>query len=288
MIREVEAVLEKCTTCQRKKRMEKDPKHTITPSLEGFPFQRIVIDFIGPLSESLKGNQYILTVRDTFSQWLEAFPLRQAEASEVANILTRGIFCRFGLPEVIHSDQYTPFRSGLFQDLTSLLGIRATQTPACNLKPNPVRRIHQDLKDILYALTLDDMSSHVAWEDNVPQAVFAINTTCCCINQLAPYQVLFGWDPPMPLEPWFGLPSDGIPNRPCNHPSYMAKLKTRMSRAKVYLWMNLTDSVDQQRRRYRKNVQPYQAGEQVWLFAPRTKVGSNKKLLPTGLGRGPF
>jgi hypothetical protein len=57
---------------------------TLTSVRAGFPFQRRPIDFVGPLAASSKGNKYILTVKDCFTRWIEAFPIVAATALVVA------------------------------------------------------------------------------------------------------------------------------------------------------------------------------------------------------------
>ena len=64
MRREVAGFIDTCLPCQAKKRPGGPQRHTAAASLEGFPFQRISIDFVGPLQRSKKGHVYILTVKD--------------------------------------------------------------------------------------------------------------------------------------------------------------------------------------------------------------------------------
>ena len=49
------------------------------------PWNHIGIDFVGPLVKSKSENQYILTVCDYFSKWVEAVPSKHAIG--VANAL---------------------------------------------------------------------------------------------------------------------------------------------------------------------------------------------------------
>ena len=65
--------------------------------------QIIAIDIVGPLPESNAGNSYILVVGDYFTHWMEAFPIPNQEAMTVARTLVDKYFCRFGIPEQLHS-----------------------------------------------------------------------------------------------------------------------------------------------------------------------------------------
>ena len=146
MKRTVADVVRACAVCQTKgNHPPKDQKHTLTSTQDGYAFQRISIDFVGPFPISTRGNRYILTVKDTFTRWIEAFPVANADASTVCRLLDEQIFCRFGLPERIHADNGTHFTARRLRELADILGIEVTHTPAYNPKSNPVERSHRDL-----------------------------------------------------------------------------------------------------------------------------------------------
>ena len=63
------------------------------------------MDILGPLPQTPRSNQYILVISDHFSKWAEAFPMENMEALTVAKILVNEFITRFGVPEVIHTDQ---------------------------------------------------------------------------------------------------------------------------------------------------------------------------------------
>ena len=54
-----------------------------------------------PPTEKIK---LMFTLADTFSGWIEAFPMRSEIASEVAQFLIGEIIPRFGLPLSLQSD----------------------------------------------------------------------------------------------------------------------------------------------------------------------------------------
>ena len=49
------------------------------------------MDLIGPLTETIAGNKYILTITDYYTKWAEATPLRSKEATSVASFLYKVI-----------------------------------------------------------------------------------------------------------------------------------------------------------------------------------------------------
>jgi hypothetical protein len=106
MKKEVAEMVEVCEACQMKtRRGANDQRHTYaTTAREGYPFQRLSIDLVGPFPMSPEGYTHLLTVKYTFSKWLEAFPLKDEIATSLVEVLEREMFCRYGPPEGIHSD----------------------------------------------------------------------------------------------------------------------------------------------------------------------------------------
>ncbi len=66
--RETDATIRECIPCQLKKRKEKDQRGTLMSAPTGYPFQRVSVDFVGPMNPSKRGHRYLLTMQDTFSK----------------------------------------------------------------------------------------------------------------------------------------------------------------------------------------------------------------------------
>jgi transposase InsO family protein len=138
MYRWVNETLRRCETCQVKKGSIPNQRGLLVSHVTGYPFQKISIDFVGPLPRSKEGNEYMLTVSDCFTRWVEAFPCRRANAQVVVDKLITEVFPRFGVCDQIHSDRGTQFLSDLVSEVVAALGIRQSATPSYNPKSNPV------------------------------------------------------------------------------------------------------------------------------------------------------
>jgi len=86
------------------------------------------MDILGPFPESEAGNSYILVVADYFTQWTEAYPIPNQEATTVAKKLTDEFFFWFSPPEQLHSDQGRNFESAVIADICKLLAMRKSRT----------------------------------------------------------------------------------------------------------------------------------------------------------------
>ncbi len=124
-----------CAACQRSKihrHFQVRPKPI--PVLQR-RFAHIHINLLGPLTPSNSFN-HILTVIDRTSRRMEALPLANTAAAEVAAALFSGWICKFGVPAIITSDRGAQFTSNIWNSLCLLLQIKHQPTTAYHPKAN--------------------------------------------------------------------------------------------------------------------------------------------------------
>lgn len=116
MYQDVISYVKSCDRCQRSKRdyNPTNPPMVVLPAAKRF--DRWHIDILGPLFKN-KGYEYILVCIDSFTRWIEAFPVRTQSAKETAS----EIFCRYGAPRVLFSDRGRNFMSKLINALCECL-----------------------------------------------------------------------------------------------------------------------------------------------------------------------
>jgi hypothetical protein len=259
-------VVETCWPCQVKTGELKPQRHTHRTVVSGFPFQRISIDFVGPLRETAAGYTCILTIKDTFSKWVEAFPLRAARAEEAAEILTGEIFSRYGFPDEIHSDRGTQFTGRVMKQLGELIGYSITWTPAYHPQSNPVERAHRDLKAGIRA-ALETVGGQ-EWDQCLPQVLFAFRCTPARGTGLTPFEVLFGRQPNIPIGAVDPAPASGKPLA-----EYVARLRGRILDVHHWARENLAKEVARQQRAYQAVQRQFEVGDRVWRYNPVPQKG---------------
>jgi len=94
----------------------------LTKVIAGEPLDIVAIDILPGLPSTESGYKYILVATDYFTKWLEAYPLRDQEASTCMRALYNGFFSRMGLPRQLHSDQGRNFESKLVAELCKING----------------------------------------------------------------------------------------------------------------------------------------------------------------------
>ena len=64
------------------------------------PFNRIIIDFVGPLPKTKSGNEYLLTIMCASTRFPEAIPLRNIKTKTMVSALVK-FFTFVGLPKSV-------------------------------------------------------------------------------------------------------------------------------------------------------------------------------------------
>lgn len=107
-----------CYRCQRIGNMGKKNEMPQQSILKVEMFDLWGLNFIGPFLTSL-GNQCILVAVDYVSKWVEAIALPNNTTKSVVRFVTNNIFCCFGVPRVIISDNGVHFQNAQLKSLLS-------------------------------------------------------------------------------------------------------------------------------------------------------------------------
>ena len=268
----VEQFVGGCLVCQKKAGRSKDQRHTLVSVQEGNPMQKLAIDYVGPLRMSKNGHQFILTVKDCFTRWVEAIPMAQITAEETVRMLEEHVFSRWGLPEQIHSDQGSQFTSDMFEEICRRLNIKKTVTPAYNPKSNPVERSHKDLSNIIRAVSEQTGQD---WEDILPTALLAMRTARHRYTGVTPFFAMHGREANIPVDLMYENKRESK-----DHQSlYGLEMETRMLSAYQYMRERIGAQVERSRMSYDGKLHgtPLVADDQVWLFTPIIDKTRGKK-----------
>ena len=181
-----------CLSCQR----AKVTRHTKSP-LDALPmpehhFSALHLDLVGPLPAA-EGFQYLLTIIDRFSRWLEAIPLASITAQDCAKALLRHWVSRFGVPSSIVTDRGRQFTSGLWSELSSLLGVAHNLTTSYHPQSNGmIERQHRTIKDRLISRACSSSSGSGTWMDHLPFVLLGLRTSIREDSACSPSDLLYG------------------------------------------------------------------------------------------------
>ena len=233
------------------------------------PFEKIIIDCVGPLPKTKGGNQYLLTLMCATTRYPEAIPLRNITAKTIVKKLMN-YFTSFGIPKEIQSDQGSNFTSGLFRDILRELGIKQILSSAYHPQSQGVlERWHQTFKTMLKKFCLEN---DLDWDEGVQYLVFALREAPQESLGFSPFEMVYGKQLRGPLslvtDEW--LKSPGV-EQVVTAEKYMENLKNVLSNVRKIARENLDkaqlamkENYDQTKVKARK----FQKGDLVLAYFP--------------------
>jgi len=128
MTRDVRLRVRKCEVCQASKHGRSTETAGRRRLHAGRPWQVVAVDLVGPIPTTVRGNNWILVLTDHFTRWADALAIPDTSAPTSARALDQQVFCYFGLPEQIHTDQGAQFQSQFMSDLCRTWGVNQSWT----------------------------------------------------------------------------------------------------------------------------------------------------------------
>lgn len=201
----VTVLINDCLTCQQN-------KHTTHQKHEAplehwnedipFPFHTVHIDHKGPLNPPSKGKKHCLVIVDSFSRFIQVYPVKTTSASDTIKALEKFI-TSFGIPQKLVYDRGTAFMNTDFAHYLKELGI--THAPRTAYSPWTNGKVETQNKHLgrYFRQFLSDSGSN--WSELASKFSFAHNTTVNYGTGLTPYEILFGQKPHVPLSLKLGL-----------------------------------------------------------------------------------
>lgn len=166
--------------------------------------ERVGVDILGPFPTTDQGNRYVLVAMDYFTKWPEAYAVPDQSAVTTAERLVNEMFCRFGVPEELHSDQGRNFEAAVFKEVCQRLGIRKTQmTPLHPQSDGLVERFNHTLATQLAILTSRQQRD---WDQHLPLVLMAYRSAVQESTKCTPAALMFGHELRTPVDLVFGSP----------------------------------------------------------------------------------
>ena len=176
-----------CEICTRLKTSMERVVGMATPTFG--PTQVVHADFFGPVSLTRNGNKYALVLVDTFSGFVEAYPLSHQDTSAALYGLTQWV-THYGTPRILVSDQGAAFIGEAFRQMLAAHSVDHRVSSAFHPQGNGAVEVrNRIIKDVLRKLTSAGTED---WDLMLPWALAAINASPHVRHGYSPHFVMFG------------------------------------------------------------------------------------------------
>ena len=248
-----------CQVCAVSKGAYRKFRAALADFRVGAPMDRVAVDIMGPLPESLRGNRYILVVVDYFTRWVEAFPLPDQKARTVAHKVVCDFICRFGTPLELHTDQGRTFESDLFQEVCKLLEVTKTRSTPYHPSANGlVERFNRTLGSMIRSYLDSDCGD---WDLYIPMLTAAYRATSHPATGFTPNFLMLGRETMTPTDIEF--PREG--DEAAGVPEYVSSLQTQLGKCYAIARENLKAAAQRQIKYHDTRIvqNPFQPGQLV-------------------------
>ena len=258
-----------CLTCQ----MTGKPNQTIPAAplcpipAVGEPFERVIIDCVGPLPRTKSGNQYLLTIMCAATRFPEAVPLRKITATAVIKALTK-FFATWGFAKVVQTDQGSNFLSKVFKQVMKTLSIEHVVSSAYHPESQgALERWHQTLKSMLRKYCLEVSRS---WDEGIPFVLFAARDAVQESLGFSPNELIFGHTVRGPLKVLKDTFMAAGVSPEVNVLDFVNKFRGRLNKACSLAREYLGESQKDMKERYDKATveRSFNPGDQVLVLLP--------------------
>ena len=156
---------------------------------------------MGPFPKAVGNKKYLIVCTDYFTKWVGAESLANIRDMDVKRFIWRNIVIRFGVPNVLISDNGLQFDNKTFRKCCSDLGIKNRySTP---VYPQGNRQAEAVNKVIVNGLKkrLDDTKGR--WVEELPHVLWTYRTTPRKSTRETPFTMTYGAEAVIPLENGF-------------------------------------------------------------------------------------
>ena len=269
MKRDVKEFVKCCHICQ----VAGKPNEVIPPAplksviVPHEPFSKVIIDCVGPLPKTRRGNQYLLTVMCPTTRFPIAIPLSNISAKKIIVNLMK-VFTLLGFPKELQCDRGTNFTSDLFQSVLKEFNIKHSFSSAYHPQSQGMlERSHQTLKSLLGKYVLE---SEKDWDDNIDLLLFVMRSVPNESTGVAPFEMLFGRRARDILKIVKETLIGEVEVTPVTVAKYLQNMKDQFDKIHKFAFNNLKISRERMELNYNKKtkVRNFKVGDNVLVYFP--------------------
>ena len=250
------------------------------PAPEG-PWQELSMDFITDLPPSKSRGcvwDAILVIVDRYSKMSLYIPAQKSwRAEDFADAFIEHVISRFGTPKGVVSDRGSLFISRMWAKMCMAIKLRRRLSTAFHPQSDgQTERQNQTLETYLRIFVNDEQDN---WASLLPLAEFAYNNSVHSATGLAPFSIVYGWQPRVSWE--HPTLDEAIKESKSLKIRGLQERLRRFESARNTITKRLDEAMEVQKRYYDARHQPmeFKAGDFVLLSTKNLKLKRPKKSL---------
>jgi hypothetical protein len=198
-------VTRSCKACQKFSPRSSNPSQFTKLIAHTWPLQRWGLDIVGPLPTAQGNLKFTFVAVEYFTKWIEDRAVSTITSKTAQKFFWQNIVCRFGFPSELTVDNGKQFDSQDFRDFCLSIGTKPAFASVYHPQSNSViERANGKIFTAIKKRLLDDKKGK--WVDQLPEVVWALNTTECWATGFTPFRLLYGSEAMTPQEIKHGSP----------------------------------------------------------------------------------
>jgi len=253
----IDEYVRSCVKCQQTKESNQHPAGKLMPlPIPTRPWERIGVDFIGPLPVTKSKFNAVLTVVDHFTKWKVLVPVSTTlTAEEVAKVLMNTVVAGYGTPSMIVSDRDVRFTAGFWKQWWAAVGTKLGMSTAYH--PQTDGQSERENRTAMQVMRSVIGDSHNDWDEKLPMIQFAMNSAKQASTGKSPAMMMFGRELATPFDVKLGT---SVVTNPA-----VEEMRLRLER----VWAEATKKMEQSQVRQKRNADEHRRQE---MFAVGDKV----------------
>lgn len=272
---DIQQYVQSCISCQK----AKPASHKKPTPLQPLPvldvFRRVHMDIMGPFRKSTDGYTHVLLIVDSFSKYMEIFPLQSTSATTVADIFYKQWINRYSAPDSILTDRGQNFLSKVLKEMCRMFEIKKINTSSYRPQTNSTcERNNKTIAEKLRMFIKDDQSD---WPDKLSGIAYAMNTSICTEStHYSPYYIVFGRQSRNFVDTVLTNPTN-VGNEAKQYIDYLHK---QLKETREIARRNTLDAQEKYKTQHDKKAehQNFRLRQKVWMENKQIPVGLSRKL----------
>ena len=279
MTADVEKWCQECNICQRRQNPNPKPRTGLQQIVSTRPGEVVHADIL-ELTKTEQGNKYVLVLMDSFTKYVNVYPLANQKAETVADILSFQYMPEHGAIEQLHTDQGGSFDAKIVKEICTILETRKTRTTGYHPQSNGL--VERFNRTLIAMLTKHQVDHPADWDKHLSLVATAYNTSVHDSTGYTPFFLTHGREMRLPTDLMIPVP---LPDsRVGNITTHFAKTLKETLFTAFHTADNFLDGArKRQKHGYDKwaKEHSFAVGDRVWLFDPTARRGrANKLVLP--------